>query len=260
MRIPRSKSAWLALLVCTLTAVLCLTAQAGIRGPGKYCGVVIFDRWGTCFLLSGHFITYISESAKEELRPYLGTAIQIDASEVLQPRNPGDALIKKFQIIGPAANPRDLVLQVKDAFGPDHRPTFELRVGNQGSEIVRISSANFGPTLIGVNRETALSPSDGASQAWITRQDLVDRSTNGDTFGGSTDVSSFKVDPKTPLPLQLQIAPGQSVDFRIALKVPPGQYQFMVGYGGGVHETKSLASNAVSFDLDTHGFATLAPR
>jgi hypothetical protein len=32
----------------------------------------------------------------------------------------------------------------------------------------------------------------------------------------------------------------------------------MVGYGGGVHEEKSVASNAISFDLNDAGVATLA--
>jgi len=44
-----------------------------------------FDRWDTCFLLSGHFVTYISDAVKDELRPYKGKAMQIDASDVFQP-------------------------------------------------------------------------------------------------------------------------------------------------------------------------------
>jgi len=31
-----------------------------------------------------------------------------------------------------------------------------------------------------------------------------------------------------------------------------------VGYGGGVHEEKSLASNAISFDLNDQGIPFLA--
>jgi len=60
------------LLTCVtlvlLTIGLALLANAGLRGPGKYYGVVVFDRWDTCFLLSGPYITYISESVKNELR------------------------------------------------------------------------------------------------------------------------------------------------------------------------------------------------
>jgi hypothetical protein len=54
---------------------LALLAYAGLRGPGKYCGVVVFDRWDTCFLLSGPYITSISENVKNGLRPYAGKAI-----------------------------------------------------------------------------------------------------------------------------------------------------------------------------------------
>ena len=49
-----------------------------------------------------------------------------------------------------------------------------------------------------------------------------------------------------------------SVDHeKITFQIPPGQYQFIFGYGGGVHEEMSLASNAISFDLSESGFATL---
>src|SRR5258708_2664129 len=177
----RPNPGWLALLVSVLAVALCITAQAGIRGPGKYCGVVIFDRWGTCFLLSGHFVMYVSEGVKNKLRPYAGQAVQIDASEVSQPINPGDALIKKFQITGRAPDSREFVLptglalKVNDDFGPNHRPTFELRITNRASEMAQISSLDLGPTLIGVNRGGPFSPSDGLSEAWITRQGLMDR-------------------------------------------------------------------------------------
>jgi hypothetical protein len=71
-----------------------MLAHAGIRGPGKYCGVVVFDRWDACFLLNGPYITYISENVKNELRPYEGKAKQFDASSVFQPENPGAITIR----------------------------------------------------------------------------------------------------------------------------------------------------------------------
>jgi len=84
------------------TGALALLAYGGLRGPGKYCGVVVYDRWDTCFLLSGPYITYVSENVKNELRPYAGKTIQVGASDVFQAMNPGDALIRKYKIIGPA--------------------------------------------------------------------------------------------------------------------------------------------------------------
>lgn len=73
---------------------------AGIRGAGKYNGVVFYDRWGNCYLFSGVYLMYISEKVKETLRPYQGRAMEIDAKEVYQPMNPGDGLITKYEVIG----------------------------------------------------------------------------------------------------------------------------------------------------------------
>jgi hypothetical protein len=64
--------------------------------------VIVFDRWDTCLLLSGHYITYISDSVKNKLRPFKGKAMEIDALEVSQAQNPGDALVRNYKIIGPA--------------------------------------------------------------------------------------------------------------------------------------------------------------
>ena len=43
----------------------CLLAIAGIRGPGIYNGVVIFDRWGACYLYSGVYLMPVSEKVKD---------------------------------------------------------------------------------------------------------------------------------------------------------------------------------------------------
>ncbi len=81
-------------LVVLLWAPLC---GAGRRGPGKYCGVAVFDRWDGCTLYSGVYLMYVSEKTKESLRKYAGQAVQIDAKEVYQPINPGDGRIGKFE-------------------------------------------------------------------------------------------------------------------------------------------------------------------
>jgi hypothetical protein len=84
MRRPFSKFASQALCVLILAILadeLATPAHAGLRGPGKYSGVVVFDRWDTCFLLSGSYITYISSKLKNELRPYQGKAMQIDGRQ-----------------------------------------------------------------------------------------------------------------------------------------------------------------------------------
>jgi hypothetical protein len=64
--------------VKALAIFLLLTGAAGgaIRGPGKYSGVVIFDRWDTCYLYSGTSLMYMSQRVKESLRPYRDKAIR----------------------------------------------------------------------------------------------------------------------------------------------------------------------------------------
>ena len=85
------------LLVCFSMIIPSRVCQGGERGPGKYCGVVIFDRWGGCTLYSGIYVMYVSEKVKNGLRPFAGRAVQIDAKKVNQPENPGDGLITQFE-------------------------------------------------------------------------------------------------------------------------------------------------------------------
>jgi hypothetical protein len=92
----------------------------------------------------------------------------------------------------------------------------------------------------------------------MTRAGLLN-STSWESANDGVEISAaFLIDPKTRPPERFQLAPGKSVQVRITFQVPPGQYQFIVGYGGGVHEEKSLASNTISFDLDDKGIASLA--
>jgi hypothetical protein len=251
------------LTLAVLSCGFILVAHAGIRGPGKYCGVVVFDRWDTCFLLSGSYITYVSDSVKNDLRPYKGAAMQVDASNVFQPENPGDALIRKYEIIGPAPDTHrwttldGLELFASSDFGPHRTPTFLLEIRNTGGNPVEVNRHEVGPALLAPISKSAFTASDGGSIAVITRGDLVNPSSWGSTVGGVTHSYTYSIDAKTLAPERFQLGPGQSMNARITLAVSPGQYQFMFGYGGGVHEEKSLASNAVSFDVSDEGTATL---
>jgi len=240
-----------------------LVTHAGIRGPGKYCGVVVFDRWDTCFLISGHFITYISDAVKDELRPYKGKAIQIDASDVFQPMNPGDALVRQYKIIGPAPDNHlwamvdGLELIAASDFGSQGSPAFLLEIRNTGNSPIQVNSHEFGPTLLAQVSKSQFEASDGNSMAVITRGDLVNPSSMGSAVGGVAHSFSYAIDGKTSLPERFELNPGQSMTARITFAIPRGEYQFMFGYGGGVHEEKSLASNTISFALSDEGTATL---
>lgn len=250
-------------VICALAYSFILTAQAGLRGPGKYCGVVVFDRWDTCILLSGPYITYISDAVKNELRPYRGTAMQVDASEVVQPTNPGDALIRKYRIVGPAPDTRHwamldgIELIAESDFGPHRAPTFLIEIINAGDKPAKVDSSEFGPALLGLSPKGPFCASDGKSGAWITRGDLVNSSSWESGSGSVKYSASYTIDPTSRPPQHFQLAPGQSKKVRITFKIPPGQYEFIIGYGGGVHEEKSMASNAISFDLNDRGMATL---
>lgn len=247
-----------------------LIVHAGLRGPGKYSGVVIFDRWDTCLLLSGNYITYVSEEVKEHLRAYKDQAIQLDAFEVFQAMNPGDALIRRYKIIGPAplvsrVPPIDGVrITVKNDFARDRTIAFLITIENSSDAPIQVESDAIGPTLLGPQptvsgrRYTCLSPSDGKSTAWITRGTLFAPSSRSCTYDGHLIVSvSYSIDSSTKLPDPLNLNPGESKQVRFMIKVPAGPYQFLVGYGGGVHEGKSLASNMISFHVDSDGTPVL---
>ena len=77
---------------------------------------------------------------------------------------------------------------------------------------------------------------------------------------GVTYSASYSIDPKTRPLVHFLLAPGESVTVRVTFELPPGQYQFVVGYGGGgvFQGEKSLASNAISFDVNDGGIVTLA--
>ena len=252
-------------MVLAIACGLAFVARAGIRGPGKYCGVIVFDRWDTCFLLSGPYITYISEKVKEDLRTYKGQAIQVDALDVFQPKNPGDALIRKYKIIGPAPKTRSwfaldgLELSAESDFGPEAAPRFAMQIRNVGDNSVRIGSSEIAPVLVALNPKCGFCPSDGPSAAVITRVDLLHSpgATWEYTLDGVSYSVAFAIDSATRPPDSFDLLPGHSMTTKITFQVPFGQYQFLFSYGGGVHEEKSLASNAISFGVNGAGVATL---
>ena|SRR5439155_12989963 len=62
-----SRRAWSRLWVALATLLLFAgPSSAGIRGPGKYSGVVVFDRWDGCLLFSSVYLMYISEVVKDD--------------------------------------------------------------------------------------------------------------------------------------------------------------------------------------------------
>ncbi len=116
--------------------------------------------------------------------------------------------------------------------------------------------------LIGVNlfsnQKSPFSPSDGRSEAVITRSPL-NFAGGGHSFSvGEKEFHGSFDAPDGHVPF-FALRPGESKSIQLTLKLTPGEYQLVVGYGGGVHENRSLASNAVSFDVDKDGKVASTP-
>lgn len=234
---------------------------AGERGPGKYCGVVVFDRWDGCILYSGIYVMYISEDVKENLRKYAGNPVQINATKVFQPINPGDGLIKEFEYLGPAREKRKWVslagLKLKSfpAFEDGEKPSVTMELLNAGEEDLEVFSSELAPTLLTTqsSKTRTFSPSDGPSIALITRQSFCVGGSEYRWEGGGVTQGgrcSWTIRKENALPRKFVLKAGQEKQIVITFDLPEGEYEFLCGYGGGTHGSKCLASNLVYFDVD----------
>ncbi len=238
-------------------------AMAGARGPGEYCGVPVFDRWDGCYLYSGIYLMYISENVKEALREYAGQPIRLNATEVDQPHNPGDGRIDAYAVLGPATATESWVplegLEVRAAPSFDGgKCEFRMAVVNTGHESVKVLSREFAPTLLTTRPARYYGPSDGPSFALLTRYELACPSPS-DRVSGGTPCRLTVVGDK-PVPAEAVLRPNQELAAVVRLEVPPGQYEFLCGYGGGVHEGKCLASDLIAFDVDEPGVPHVVER
>ena len=237
--------------------------RASSRTPGKYSGVVIFDRWDDCLLLSGVYVMYVSGQVKEGLRVYRDQAVQIDASDVKQPLNPGDGLVRKFSILGPAPQvfrddaPEGSRIEVKSDFSHGRAIVFLIRVENSGRSPIAIDTNAIGPTVLGPRIDHPFTAADGNSLAWITRTPLLKPTSWSATVQGHSFSVAYAPDPKTSMPERFNLAPLASTQVAVSVALPPGQYEFLVGFGGGVHEGRSLASNAITFHVEPDGSPVL---
>jgi hypothetical protein len=53
------------------------------------------------------------------------------------------------------------------------------------------------------------------------------------------------------------LQPNATFELRLSFKMPAGEYEFLAGYGGGVHAWQCIASNLVAFDVAADGTAKL---
>ena len=88
------------------------------------------------------------------------------------------------------------------------------------------------------------------STAVITRADVALAHGSRQIGAGSKIYSySYLITDDDRFPQAFELAPNESRKTQIAFELPAGHYQFFAGYGGGVHESKSIVSNPVSLDL-----------
>jgi hypothetical protein len=254
-----SPSKFLPPIICIM--ILTCPAPAGIRSAGKYCGVVVFDRWDSCILYSGVYVMYISEGTKEKLREYSGKAVEIDAKRVSQPFNPGDGLITELTYLRPAPAGQNwdsvsgLTLRVTSDFKDGDRPSFVISLANSGKEDVKIDGNRLAPTLLAKAAKPLplLQVADGQSYALLTRQSINagEREPGTDARRSKTMPFFWQID--RAMSGNVVLRPGAERHVRITFDLPAGQYDFLAGYGGGVHAHKGLNSNLVAFDVDDKG-------
>jgi hypothetical protein len=238
----------------------------GIRGPGKYTGVVVFDRWGACTLSSGPYVMYVAEAEKGRLREYAGSCVTLVASDVFQPINPGDGLIKKFEVAKPGAGERGdgeptspFRISVRLAIEAKHPPGAIIDVENVGAEPATLRYDSLAPTLLVKKKDLvqALSPSDGPSVALMTRQAFW---IGGDdeprlSGGGVSQAVPYRwqVTNTLNLPREQVLAPKEKATIAMTFGVPEGEYDFFAGYRGGARSGETVASNLVAFDVAADG-------
>jgi hypothetical protein len=182
---------------------------------------------------------------------------------VYQPINPGDGRIEELEYLGAApAGSRNWV-QLEGI-----RLSTSINVEQSGKPIATITIENTGQSPIKLLRqELALSVlmkrepsdqrrsfvSDGPSFALITRQSFqIGGSEPRWKGGGIADGKPYawSIGEKNALPHDFTLGPKEKKDVVVYLDLPDGQYDFLCGYGGGVHESKCVASNLAAFDIE----------
>lgn len=248
-----------------LTLAVCFeVSYAEYLGPGKYYGVVVFDRWDGCILYRGIYLTYISEAVKEQLRPHARQLVEINATDVFQPVNPGDGRIRKFKYLRPyQTKEKFTVAGIKmrsfPAFKDGERPSVIMELLNTSEQDREILSEELAPTLLTKQplRLMELSPSDGPSVALLTRRSIENIARYGGSGSGVARgiPYSWSLAKEDAPPRKFVLKPGEKKQIRITFDLPEGEYEFLCGYGGGHYGRKCIASNLIHFDVgkDSNG-------
>lgn len=242
-------------------------------GPGKYNGVVVFDRWDACYLYSGVSLMEVSEKAKESLRAFDGKAVLVEAQEVRQQMNPGNGLITKLRVLGPAVETTaahfggppvldGLSLRAMPSFRPNDADELIIELRNNGDSRRAIDTNDLGLTLLAKKQGgECLDPADGPSYPAITSSNvtLLYQNPAGASciVRGKGRVFRLWLAPGVAISQRFELEPGQGIEVPLRLEISPGEYEFLAGYGGGALAARALASNRFGFDVDEAGKAHL---
>ena len=254
-------------LACAVLSVAALvaTARAGIRAAGRYSGVVVFDRWGGCILSNGWDFNYVSESAKAAIEDHKGEFVELDATDVDQPINPGEALIKKFTLVGldparppPPPNPLRLSVRIR----PDGRtpPLFEVEAMNAGDTDITLRYDCLAVRAVKkrVNGREPFCPGDGPSAAVLLAHFMNDPIEGGPPRlkgGGvlAATPSHWQVMTLHDLPREVVLNPRHTMSLTLSVTLPAGEYDLFAAYSDFAVPGSCTASNLVGFDVAANG-------
>lgn len=210
---------------------------------------------------------YVSENVKDGLRGHARTFVLLEALEVAQPMNPGDGRIDSFgsveldhpQDSGVLTDNMNLVAQTLPSDDPGLMMLVEL--ANNSQERREISLDQLTVTLFAkIRLEAPLRVSDGPSEAVISTSvhhlyrypQASARLRIAEEGQGLKTYAVRLLSPEEPAHDPV-LEPGASYRIRVVFDLPKGEYDFMSGYGGGVHVSRLVVSNMVALDIDSAG-------
>lgn len=252
------------IIATSLSSVLPRGVRAAhLIGPGKYEGVVVFNRWGTCFLVSGSEVTYVAADVSGPLLPFKNTDLQLEASIVtVLGRYAGYGMIHKYRILGPPSDVssdaiKEMRLRATSRFlsKSNMRPRFTVELRNGGHAPLRLKGSGMQVVLF--RHEPPLpSTSNEVSSVYIFHP-AVQRGSfmSSSLIGDRMHYTGFTVDVSAAPPPSSVLEAGQVVATNLSFKLDPGQYQAIFAYTSG---DATLVSNALSFDVSGGGRATPA--
>ena len=255
-------------------AALLLTFCLGaIRGPGKYSGVIVFDRWGGCTLCRGPWINYVAEAVKKSLSRYDGKQVVLGATKTHQPFNPGEARIEAFEVLAPAGEGEagqipaaPLRLSVRAEFDDGQQPAFAITARNVSAAPVTLKYESLGPVVL-MKRPPGkqwFSAADGPSVAVLADGRFWGLDPDGGkplmrSRGTRSSVDyEWQVANPAPLPRTTELAPGDEATVLLLLTLPAGEYDLLAAYSDHEPASWSAASNLVGFDVAAGGGAARA--